>query len=770
MRKTIVTIVILILVMTIIISGCGNNNPNNNPGNNQNNNTDNGNNGDDLKADSLIDVILYEDFENNPDLTLLTDSEDVALETILEDHYVYPAPRGENVFKTTGGTVYIKGDFGKVVENSIYTISFYVASASDSGFGNLSLYIQNKTTKKIYSAALSASDTSFKLNNILWNRVTLSINTNDMDVLPEDGEIVYEIKTNSVLIDDFMVTRRDASPMDMYVSNSESESKDLGTKENPFYSMNTVSATYLVPGDNVYIKSGDSFEDKIYLIGKGKEGNPITVTSYGEGERPQFAMGKNKLTDVIFTYENPSYVNISNLNLKEGKIGLYLRYFRDVGNKEVRVENCLFENFDDVYCEPNEFQNELGFSSGIWLSGVNPGGQSDVVDGLYIIDNYFEYCVSGFNTNWFYFDYKNHPKDVIKNVLIQGGHAKASSVAGSLLVQWADTVTVRDFRQFGRNPNADDTWFKWGTAGMMFGSSKNILIENCELSDVDRFADNEELKEELANNPDKMKELAGGFDPYFGLHMVFSGDACGIDIDGNNENVTFRNNVVHSNDGMGLEILTTISRNINVVIEDCTFYNNGTDVKNKWEVENYYWDGQDWIIEYDYDNYLFHGDAWEVKLDTSASGRLNNINMYRADNSFGWISTNRNLIREEEYGEYWYRDVKDLPTSKQFNLEGSVKSDTEIIFDNIFINTFRLPILEIEMSVIGSNEAKIYYITDLDRVYSDDKVYIAKKSENGKYTVDTMEDGFKGVLVGIKIIPSQNEGDEYSIGKVEFHD
>jgi hypothetical protein len=120
-----------------------------------------------------------------------------------------------------------------------------------------------------------------------------------------------------------------------------------------------------------------------------------------------------------------------------------------------------------------------------------------------------------------------------------------------------------------------------------------------------------------------------------------SGDGCGIDIDGRNENIVFRRNLVHDNAGPGVLILSTgimndaggirrpLTPNRNITIEDNVFWNNGLSPNN---------------LPAD-----FGGDGWEIKLaNTAASGSVRNNRFIIPPTSFGWISAD--TTRQNRFG------------------------------------------------------------------------------------------------------------------------
>ena len=135
----------------------------------------------------------------------------------------------------------------------------------------INVYIKNKESDKIYAGAMSATDEYFKLNDILWNRVIVTFDSSRLDEVKSGDELVLEAKATNVMLDALMITRRDNEAQEIFVSNAESDSKNLGTKEQPFTSLKRVSAFEMKPGDKVWLKRGDVFHEKLYLSGKGTE-------------------------------------------------------------------------------------------------------------------------------------------------------------------------------------------------------------------------------------------------------------------------------------------------------------------------------------------------------------------------------------------------------------------------------------------------------------------------------------------------------------------
>ena len=64
--------------------------------------------------------------------------------------------------------------------------------------------------------------------------------------------------------------------------------ENAGTSEAaPFASLDKLAKLALEPGDVVYLKRGCTFRGRLRFEGNGTEGNPIRITNYGEGPKPE---------------------------------------------------------------------------------------------------------------------------------------------------------------------------------------------------------------------------------------------------------------------------------------------------------------------------------------------------------------------------------------------------------------------------------------------------------------------------------------------------
>ena len=127
-----------------------------------------------------------------------------------------------------------------------------------------------------------------------------------------------------------------------YFSNSGSDSNSGNSVASPWKNLSKLSSVSLLPGTTIHLKSGDVWNESLLLKESGTENAPITVTSYGEGEKPEIRgwktlNGWNQPTNWSQFGSNTFKMNRTNqperlwINGKEAKRGDY----SSLNNKEL---------------------------------------------------------------------------------------------------------------------------------------------------------------------------------------------------------------------------------------------------------------------------------------------------------------------------------------------------------------------------------------------------------------------------------------------------
>ena len=92
-----------------------------------------------------------------------------------------------------------------------------------------------------------------------------------------------------------------------------------------------------LPGDQILLASGSTWDQEMTLTGSGTPTEPILLSSYGTGERPRI-LRKQATSDICVLLTNPSYWNISNLEVGAASVGILLHYTQ-LFNNGITISN-----------------------------------------------------------------------------------------------------------------------------------------------------------------------------------------------------------------------------------------------------------------------------------------------------------------------------------------------------------------------------------------------------------------------------------------------
>ncbi len=346
------------------------------------------------------------------------------------------------------------------------------------------------------------------------------------------------------------------APASYYISfSSGNDAADGRTPSTSWKTFTNINGLTLGAGSVVHLKRGDLWANsQLRLNGKGANGSPITLTAYGEGNRPRIT-GINLTTEPCIVWENPSYVNIDSMDGRDAKVGLYLRYTGGnldgtgpmFNNTNVAISHCYFKNMNEVWSDANGAINvvapfELSWGAGIWVGGnipSPPGGpypstSTAILNNLSIKHCGFDEVSTGVGMK-FYFPPKFNSR--FTNFTFEDSWVTGCE-NGSMALFYVD----------GGNASRVDTFlggngfYNSGTTGGFAQNMKNFVIEDCQ------FAYNK--RNGNAN------------------------DGIGFDYEGDTSNVTVKDSVFHDNDGGGFLMINTDGPNTGFNIINNTIWNN----------------------------------------------------------------------------------------------------------------------------------------------------------------------------------------------------
>lgn len=325
-----------------------------------------------------------------------------------------------------------------------------------------------------------------------------------------------------------------AGAADYYVSNSLGNDDNDGLSDNtPWKTLEKVSSAVFQPGDNIYLKSGDVWQETLFAKGEGNSENWITLTSYGEGAKPKIAPG-NHATYCIFL-DNYAGWRFINLEVSDAQAGIRALISK---NPEIKHDGLWFEKLyvhDIENAPPNPYYKEPGLYMSYGISTFKVLGRGlSPFSNVTMKDCFIE------NTD--------APVTFasIDNLVIDNVEMKNSYKEGILFSQINE---AKGSSGYMRNCRVLHTGYPkgmyWGVAGVQFNSTRNFEMYDCEIA--------------YTRN--------SGFP-----------DGCGIDFEGNNVDVTVRNNYIHDNEGCGVMIYkntTWGTDNVRTNIIDNVFEYNG---------------------------------------------------------------------------------------------------------------------------------------------------------------------------------------------------
>lgn len=322
-------------------------------------------------------------------------------------------------------------------------------------------------------------------------------------------------------------------------SKSGDNSSDGISEKSPWKDFSPLLVLKLLAGDTVYLKKSSAWNHPSVITGEGEPGNPISIKTYGDGESP-LIKSSDPLKDVGLTVNNPSYLHIEGIRFRGGKLGLYLRFDQEKTAKEIKIQNCCFEDMTDKGADATVHDCEFAWSAGIFIGGQAPGERTNsIIEGLEICGNHFLNCGIGIISNWYW---PVEPRrDLIKHLLIENNKADRC-YGGGFALSYGSDITIRNFTITKSGGHS-----AFGTTGAFLQSTADVLIENCHISET--------------ASP--------------GCH-----DGVGMDFEGNNRRVVFRNNLITDCDGPAVLFCCTEGVNQEILIEKNRFAGNGKDPEN----------------------------------------------------------------------------------------------------------------------------------------------------------------------------------------------
>lgn len=302
----------------------------------------------------------------------------------------------------------------------------------------------------------------------------------------------------------------------------------------------------LSPGDQILLASGGTWDQQMTLTGSGTWNQPITLSSYGAGANPRI-LRNQAVRDICILLTDPSYWNISNLEVGQASVGILLHYTR-LSNNGIWMSNIYAhgnKGIWDFYStehpvsgqKPDPFAASLNInlSSGILFNMSSSLGLTNsqyVLKGVSLNDIHGTHNVDSvaFDAEPSTIDHQDG-HNAFQNVTLNGlfllndnGHAapvyQAAGLGCSDSLRLIGMTYVTLLNSVLYDEAACHT--RTGTAAVILGRVSNVTI---------------------ANNI------------IYGVPASNSPDETGIDFEWSESNVDLHGNLLAGNAGAGVEIL-----------------------------------------------------------------------------------------------------------------------------------------------------------------------------------------------------------------------
>ena len=382
------------------------------------------------------------------------------------------------------------------------------------------------------------------------------------------------------------------------------------TETEAWKSFNRVNASVLSAGTEILLKRGCEWNQRLEIRGSGTSDKWIKVGAYGNaGAKPKISL-TNDPDDVAILIcdldkttgtprpQNISYIEITDLEISNTRLGIYYRSIKGTENTGFRVSNVIFNNIncDEVMKAINtaadknaEISSQLDavkgnletvnnnsggggreyvFPAAIFVGGktfrnqtVN-GNHTTVLKEFEVLDCEFNEAIAGVMSVFYWpfvpGDGANAWRQLVHKVKII--NCKATGIVNGIMsfdgvnggaVPDTDGVmqpsedgwgVVKNVRVL-RGSDQPGRTFPNGTTGTILSCCQNFLVDSCEFSNVYN-----------QGNP----------------------DGCGFDFETNNSNITIQNSKFFDNDGHSILIMNggNFGGNTNIIIQKNIFAGN----------------------------------------------------------------------------------------------------------------------------------------------------------------------------------------------------
>lgn len=405
----------------------------------------------------------------------------------------------------------------------------------------------------------------------------------------------------------------DSSPGSVYYIDAENGSdENSGLRENEAWrtlSRICENEGEIKPGDTILLKRGQTFEGGIKMPAGGEEGKPVTLSAYGEGEKPLIT-DDNEYVILLF-FVDVSYWNISDLRFSTPRgCAIYFMAgdedvshitvsdcdFFDISKEELEEINTFFSAININNAERDSRVHNIEISRitvrdcayGIHSNGNDDEGfgvvqnpETDYNYNIHITDSVFENCRAGaviFGACYL---------STAENCLIKDCATNPNFACAPIWFRHCDSCVVDHCEISGSTNRQDgmtvdfDGWTTNCTYQYIYSHDNNRFLKNCLYDRFTRNAGNS-VKHCLSVNDNISRNLANT--PLIVVKNFF-GMALGM------KDFTFENNTLVNIQPVHFDMLWNMNISNNIIIGKketkwLTFFTNFTALMSFGKMEN----------------------------------------------------------------------------------------------------------------------------------------------------------------------------------------
>lgn len=310
----------------------------------------------------------------------------------------------------------------------------------------------------------------------------------------------------------------------IYVSNLGSDDNDGLSETTPIRSISKINAMTLIPGDSVLFRKGDTFEGALILNDlAGEDENPITFSSYGEGDKPII---QNAST--VMKFNKCSNVVVRDLHVKVFGV-----------DRLLNPGDCRHGiNFQYDFVEDKKFKN-------IYIC-------NNVVEGDSVSNNIMGITIDGLEST-----FASTPSEVLTNCYINGNEVFNMGRSGIHCSGWLTNEKTNQNQgriDYYKNFHFDNNVVHHvGTIGLYIVACTDSTMNRNLIYETGIYDQNQVMEGECGIMALSARNCEIMFNECYNMYDQKTGyDAMGIDIDWNTENVVVKYNYVYDCQGSGI--------------------------------------------------------------------------------------------------------------------------------------------------------------------------------------------------------------------------